>query len=88
MAVPGKWQEVVCLDGSKHIDFSILVDNVHWLVRMDRDDNRVYNMYPRNWKPGSHLEITNSANVVEFSIKPGQAVEKAPIAWSINNNRH
>ena len=86
-AVPGVWQGFTCLDGTKHIDYSILVDDVYWEVRFDRDDRRIHPMYPRNFKAGSHDEVTASANVVEFRIKDGQAAKSAPIAWSINNKR-
>ena len=86
IAIPGVWQGFTCVDGTKHANYNILVDNVYWEVRFDRDDNRIRPMYPRNLNPGSYDKVPVSANVFEFRIKPGQ-VKSAPIAWSLNNRR-
>ena len=86
-AVPNQWQGAISLDGTKQFGYTILVDDVYWLVRYDHDDNRIVKMYPRNYAPGSSLHISNACNVVEFSIVAGQRAEQAPIAWSLTNRK-
>ncbi|MEI7462839.1 MAG: hypothetical protein WCK03_00405 [Candidatus Taylorbacteria bacterium] len=87
IAVPGKWQGVTGFQG-KRIDMTIEVDDVHWLVRFDCDDNRIYKIYPRNWRENSHLENNNGFDTMEVSIEPGQKITEAPIAWAISERRN
>ncbi len=87
IAVPGKWQGVTGFQG-KRIDMTIEVDDVHWLVRFDCDDNRIYKIYPRNWRENSHLENDNGFDTMEVSIEPGQKITEAPIAWAISERRN
>ncbi len=84
-AVPGVWQGITCLDGTKQISYSILMDNVYWKVRFDHDDRRIRSMYPRNFNPGSVDPVTVPCNTVEFMIITGQVASSAPIAWSFVN---
>lgn len=77
------WRGVVNNDDRMRIDAKMLTEGVHWEVRLDRDDRRIHPMYPKGWKPGSHLEITNDFSVMEWRIKSGQEKDRAEIAWSI-----
>ena len=86
IAVPDKWQGVTAFNG-KRIDMDILVDDVHWIVRFDRDDSRIYKIYPRNWREKSHLENTVIFNTMEVKIGANQKVTEAPIAWAISEAR-
>lgn len=86
IAVPDKWQGVTAFNG-KRIDMDILVDDVHWIVRFDRDDSRIFKIYPRNWREKSHLENTVIFNTMEVKIEANQKVAEAPIAWAISEAR-
>lgn len=77
------WRGVVNNDDRMRIDAKMLTEGVYWEVRLDRDDRRFHPMYPKGWKPGSHLEITNDFSVMEWRVKSGQEKDRAEIAWSI-----
>lgn len=79
-----EWRGVTCLDGRMRTDAKILTDNTWWEMRLDRDDKLIFQLYPRHWKPGSHLEITNNFTVMEWRVKPGQTNNFAQVAWSIS----
>jgi len=79
-ATPGTWQGVT--SHWDRVEVRIQVDNVKWLIRYDRDDRRVYTMYPRNWRTNSFLEEKSPWNVIEVSIQPDQGVTSAPILWT------
>lgn len=79
-----EWRGVTCLDGRMRTDAKILTDNTWWEMRLDRDDKLIFQLYPRHWKPGSHLEITNKFTVMEWRVKPGQTNNFAQVAWSIS----
>ncbi|MEI6304593.1 MAG: hypothetical protein WCP09_01055 [Candidatus Taylorbacteria bacterium] len=85
IAVPGKWQGVSVF--GRRVDMNILVDDVHWLVRFDHDDSRIFKLYPRNWREKSHLENTVGFNTIEVSIEPNQKLSQAPVAWAISETR-
>jgi hypothetical protein len=79
-----EWRGVTCLNGRMRTDAKILTDNTWWEVRLDRDDKLIFQLYPRHWKPGSHLEITNNFTVMEWRVKSGQTNNFAQVAWSIS----
>ena len=78
-----EWRGVVNNDDRMRTDMKMLTEGVYWEVRLDRDNRRIHQMYPKGWKPGSHLEITNDFTVMECRITPGQEKDRAEIAWSI-----
>ena len=81
------WHGVTCTDDRMRIDGKILTTNVWWEVRLDKDDGRIYPLYPKNYSPGKHLEITNDFNVMEWRIKSDQTNDYAIVAWSISLKR-
>lgn len=80
IAKHGEWQSVSSFN--YRIDMSMLDYDIRWLVRLDGDDNRVYHMYPRGWRPGSHLEETNGFNVIEVKLPDDEPAATARIAWA------
>lgn len=86
-----EWRGVTCLDSTRRVDGSILTDEVWWEVRLDKDDRTIHQLYPRHMKPGSHWEIPNEFNVMEWRVSPNPTLNppgtKARIAWSISPRR-
>ena len=69
----------------------LLTNDVFWMIRLDRDDSRVYTLYPRNWTAeqaktagfkGKTLD-TNPALIVEWKVVSGQSIKKAEVNWEL-----
>jgi hypothetical protein len=76
-----EWRGVVVVGPSQHVIGKIITKGVWWRVRLDRDPNRVYTLYPDDGRKSSNLDV-GPYNVMEWSILPGQAVKKGQVVWS------
>jgi hypothetical protein len=79
-------QGVTCVGESRRLVGKMLTDNAWWQARLDRDDSRIFTLQPRNLAPSGHLEISNY-NRMEWRIKPGQAISRGKLVWTIGPNK-
>lgn len=84
ISIDETWRGVVCLDPRMRIDSKILTDDVYWEIRYDKDDKKIYKLYPRNRDAKAHFEYPVGANVMEWRVSPGQPIKTALMAYSIH----
>ncbi len=79
------WQGVI-VDSTECVDAKNLTDNVWWEMRLDKDDGRIFRLYPRNWNEKSILKIPDSkgANIVEWRIVAGQALTHGTLVYALH----
>lgn len=77
------WRNGLIVDSAHDIDVKLLTDGVWWQERLDRDDSKVYDLYPRNWSGGRTNIVTSPANFVEYRIKPGQEKAQGEAVYAI-----
>lgn len=65
------WQGVV-VDANHRVDAKLLTDDLERQVRLNGDDQRIYDRPAENWKRNEHWEIKGPVNLIEWRIKPGQ----------------
>lgn len=79
------WRGMFC-GSSDCLDSKILTDDVWWEVRMDKDDNRIIPLYPKNWDKKKFVVVPEAqgANYLEWRIKPGQQISHGIIAFALH----
>ena len=75
------WQGVTRLEGGYEIGGKMLTPGVRWQVRLDKDDNRIYDLLPTDWAKSTTNVTTTPFNIREWRIKPGEAITNATFAW-------
>ena len=75
-------KELIAVSSAHSVHADIVTDNVWWQVRLDKNDARVYDLYPRNWT-GNYKNIeTAPAYTSQYRIRPGQSVSRGRIAYN------
>jgi|GEM_PF-4315233 len=66
------------------LDAKILTGDVWWEIRLDRDNDRIYRLYPKDWDGKKRMDDPDGrgASYVEWRIAPGQAKDRGEMVFA------